>query len=540
MSKVVSKEQCPTCRDTGRDNLAVYEDGHKYCFGCAHYEASPDAPADIPPPSSSPAAGVSFFVQGSPQDLETRALSAKTCDFFRYEVGKYRGRTCHIANYYSAPGILAGQKLRFANKEMMAVGSISSAGLFGRQLWKSTKKLPIVVTEGELDALSVGQVFDLKYPVVSIPNGAAGAKSSLKKELQWLSEFREVILCFDQDDAGRQAVLDCVDLFEPGTVRVVRLPVKDANDMLVSGKSRELKNAVWNAEVVRPEAIVTVEDALQEALIKPTMGLSWPWATLTQITYGIQPNSIYTLGAGSGIGKTEFLKDLTLHLSQKHKAKIGAIFLESTPAQLLLRLAGGTIGRRLHVPGDQWNEEEVRQAMRSFSDSVYFYDPRKGYDVESVLQKIRYFVKGLDCKYIILDHLTALAAGMGDDRKELDETMSKLGRLVHELECTIFLVSHLAKPGVGKSYEEGRRVTASAFRGSQSIQYWSSFMIGLERDKLADEPEQRCLTTVRILKDRFSGEADGCTFNLKYNRETGRLDEHVLDLNNEEIFGAIT
>ena len=40
-SYVVDKEQCPKCADQGRDiscdNLAVYSDGHKFCFACEHF-----------------------------------------------------------------------------------------------------------------------------------------------------------------------------------------------------------------------------------------------------------------------------------------------------------------------------------------------------------------------------------------------------------------------------------------------------------------------------------------------------------------------
>ena len=36
-----SSEQCPACaengRDTSKDNLATYSDGHKYCFSCGYY-----------------------------------------------------------------------------------------------------------------------------------------------------------------------------------------------------------------------------------------------------------------------------------------------------------------------------------------------------------------------------------------------------------------------------------------------------------------------------------------------------------------------
>jgi len=45
VSQVVSKDRCPRCeeqgRDRHRDNLAVYSDGHEYCFACGYYKPSP-------------------------------------------------------------------------------------------------------------------------------------------------------------------------------------------------------------------------------------------------------------------------------------------------------------------------------------------------------------------------------------------------------------------------------------------------------------------------------------------------------------------
>lgn len=42
MSYCVKKTQCPKCsrmgKDNGKDNLAVYSDGHSFCFACGHIE----------------------------------------------------------------------------------------------------------------------------------------------------------------------------------------------------------------------------------------------------------------------------------------------------------------------------------------------------------------------------------------------------------------------------------------------------------------------------------------------------------------------
>jgi len=143
--------------------------------------------------------------------------------------------------------------------------------------------------------------------------------------------------------------------------------------------------------------------------------------------------------------------------------------------------------------------------------------------------------KGLGVKYIILDHLTALASHMKDERKELDKCMAELAGLVHSLDCTIFLISHLSAPQInpnagpdnnsGKTYEQGREVTGKSFRGSQALQYWPAFIFGVERNPSAENLEDRKIIKLRVIKDRLTGESTGQVVLLKYNRENGKLQE---------------
>jgi twinkle protein len=81
-------------------------------------------------------------------------------------------------------------------------------------------------------------------------------------------------------------------------------------------------------------------------------------------------------------------------------------------------------------------------------------------------------------------------------------------------------VSHLTTPE-GKAHEEGGRVLEKQFRGSRSIAYWSHFLFGIERDKQATDD----ITTFRVLKDRYTGDAAGVRFGLRYDTGTGLLAE---------------
>lgn len=529
---ILSREQCPSCLDSGNDNLIVKED-HAHCHACGHHEIYGEPiKANYSAPKT-----ITNLIQGTYQDLPTRGIQQAVCERYGYSVGKYTGylgkgyvedETVHLATYeYS--GTAVAQKVRNRDKKFTIKGDPSLMTLYGQWLYEPCSSKSVIIVEGEIDALTVSQVMGKSWAVVSVPNGAQNAHLEIRKQLEWLMGWGTVLLGLDSDEAGQKATKACLEIFDPSTVRTITWPAKDANELLLSGEAYKISEAIDSAKYYRPSSIVTANDIMSKILTRPTVGVSWPWPTLTQATYGIHPKKIYTIGAGSGIGKTEVLINLMCHLLEKEQLPVGALFLESTPEEIYLRTAGYFMKQRIHIPGCSWNEDEIRSTISKFNDKLFLYSlaeaGSQGATWASVKDKITYMVKGLGVKHIILDHLTALACHMKDERKELDSCMSELGGMVHSLDCTIFVISHLAKPMEGKGYEEGRIVTANAFRGSQSIQYWSAFMLGLERNKLAEDPAERLLTRVRVLKDRFSGEADGLTMYLKYDTITGRLNE---------------
>ena len=131
--------------------------------------------------------------------------------------------------------------------------------------------------------------------------------------------------------------------------------------------------------------------------------------------------------------------------------------------------------------------------------------------------------KALDCKWIMLDHLSIVVSSMeeGDERKMIDRAMTLLRTLVQETGIGLIVVSHLRRPE-GKGHEEGAHTSLSQLRGSHSIAQLSDIVIGLERNQQAEDNSDE--TTVRVLKNRFSGET-GPTGSLFYNKQTGRLTE---------------
>lgn len=503
---------CPDCGSS--DALAKYRNG-TYCFSCGAATTG-DVP-DVTPKGSSRA-----WIQAEPKALKKRGISQETCRIWGYGIGEdEQGRSIQVASFRDRKGKLVRQKLRYPDKKFQVIGD--GKCLYGAHLWRDAGRR-IVVTEGEIDALSVSQAQGNKWPVVSLPDGAQSARKALAAELEWLEGFEEVVLMFDADEPGQKAAEQCATLFAPGKCKLARLPegFKDANELLVAGRERDIIDALWSAKAYRPDGVVTAADVAESALQPEERGMSWPWEELSNLTYGIRRRECYAIGAGTGVGKTDFITECVAHLIEEHQVPVGCVFLEQNPGETLRRVAGKMASKAFHVPDAEWTREELVAAVSALADSnkLYLYDHFGAADWDTVKSRIRFMVQALDVKDIFLDHITALTAQAEDERREAESIMADIGSMVQELDCTIYFVSHLSTPD-GKPHEEGGRVMIRHFKGSRSIGFWSSFMFGLERDQ--QSTDERDVTTFRVLKDRKTGRATGQTFHLKYHHDTGRM-----------------
>ena len=140
--------------------------------------------------------------------------------------------------------------------------------LFGQHCWQPNHKweAPLIITEGELDCLSVAQAFNLKWPVVSITKGAGHAVNQIKDNLEYIESFPEVILCFDNDDAGHDAMVEVAHLIKPGNCKITTLPEKDASDLLRANRQQDLVNAIYNSTPFRPDGLVAGDEIWQEII----------------------------------------------------------------------------------------------------------------------------------------------------------------------------------------------------------------------------------------------------------------------------------
>lgn len=513
---------CPSCGSS--DAYAEYSDGHGYCFACCKYFPS-TKDKQMESTNVKEAKGLIPISELSFSALNARGINKETCQKLKYFVGHYNDKPCHVACYYDLQGNLVGQKLRFPDKTFSIRGKISNC-LFGSQLWESGKK--IVITEGEIDALTVSQLQGNQWPVVSIPNGAQAAKKSIEANLEYLSKFDQIILMFDMDDAGRKAVDECCKVLPAGKAYVANLPCKDPNECLLNGKSKDVIGAIWNARLYRPDGIVSGEDLYDKCVTdigNLADSVPYPWNAVNEKTKGIRHGELYVITSGSGMGKSTLLRELEYYFGVERKELCGIVALEESTRKTGLELMSLHLNKRILLNPSSSDEAGREDAFKATigNGCFYLYDHFGSLDSGNLLNKLRYMIVSLGCKRIFLDHISIVVSGMdsdedGGERKAIDKLMTNLRSLVEETQCTMFVVSHLKRPEK-KGHEEGGQVSLSQLRGSGAIAQLADMVIGLERNQQGENPN---VLTIRVLKNRFSGDT-GISGYLSYNPDTGRL-----------------
>ena len=527
-SDFVQHEPCPSCGS--RNNLARYTDGHGWCFGCGHYEGKTKHMGEVleftsvPSTQSAKQEGVLTFT-GEVRDLATRKIRKDTCDLWSYRVGELNGRPAQFA-YYVDPDTRrpVAAKVRFADKTFTFIGNTKDVGLYGQWLWRDSGKM-VIITEGEIDALTVSQLQNNKWPVVSVPNGAQGAAKAIRKSIDWLNRFETVVFMFDNDEPGRAAAVECAKLLPPGRAKIASLPLKDPSDMLQAGRGPEVIDAIWGAKEYRPDGIISAGD-LWEAISKvdDTPSVSYPWDDLTKKTSGIRKRELVTITAGSGIGKSLFCRTIAHDLIVNKGWKVGYVALEESPKRTLLGIASVGLHRPLHIDRSGVTDDELRAEFERIKGSLFLYDSFGSIDPDNLLERLRFLAVGLQCDALILDHISIAISGLEDieERRALDVMMTRLRSLVEETGVAMFVVSHLRRPAQSdKGHEQGLQTSLAQLRGSHAIAQLSDMVLGLERNQQGENPNE---TVVRVLKNRFSGDT-GEAGHLFYNRDTGCLQE---------------
>ena len=537
MGECVEKLPCPEC--VSSDALQVFEaeDGtfNGFCYACDTYHPHPYS-------NTVPKEEVIPISKVDPTEypilpIVTRGIKEGVCKAFdvRCAVDESDGVTI-TESYYpdTKDGVVTGWEVRnHKDKSFYGIGDRKgSVELWGTSLAKKNNGRNLFVTEGRLDAMSLyqclveqqGKKYSSSRPsVVSLTRGAAGALKDLLNNREFVESFSDVVLCLDNDDAGKRAVKDIIKTFP--LFKVATLPLKDANEMLLAKRDKELFNQVmWNSEVRRQGEIVDIEDFLETALLKPKMGVETPWPNVTKLIYGFRPHTVHIVGAAPKIGKSDHEYQIIHHLAYRLGIKVGVFDLENPPAKTSKKIASKEVGVDFTKPDSVYDVSTLRKSLLSMQGLVRFYDRGASRDWEDIRASIEEMHQLDGINFFVIDPLTSIVSrfSSSEANDRLNEICTDMADLVYKFPITLINYSHVNPKQKGsKAHEDGARVLSSEFTGSRAMEKWFHYGWGIRRNRSPDCPiEEQDISHLDLLFDRDFGNSG--TTKLFFNKSNMR------------------
>ena len=532
----ILKAHLPCLHCGSSDALAIYDDGHSYCFSCLKYEKVVDKSPEQMYNNSKDREIASHYltcvskkeykVSVSKQIISLRGISKDTMKFYGVyaEVDDVTGEpvTLHYPFGEDATNV---RNLKV--KSFHSEGNMREASCFGKDKFSRGMSQAITITEGPDDAMACFEMLGSKYPCISVKS-ASTARRDCERDFDYINSFDKIYLCFDNDKQGQEALKSVATLFDVNKVFHVKMDrFKDANDYLINNSSKEFVSVWWASKKFLPKGVVSGWDSIKAILEKEgnTSVASYPFEELQNMTYGIRLGEVVLLTAQEKVGKTEIMRAIEYHLCKTTDSNIGIIHLEEEEKRCVEGLIGYHLGVPAHLPDSGLSSVDKLEAFRSLERKegrVHFYTHFGSDDPDTILGVIRYLVSVCGCKFVFLDHITMLVTGFenDDERKKLDYISTRLAMLTRELQFTLFLVSHVNDNG--------------QTRGSRNISKVADLIVHLDRNIEAEDTDLRNRTKLVVKGNRFASRS-GPAGILQFDPKTFRLTElKAQDSNNVE------
>ena len=546
------KQQCPRCVSEGRDrsgnNLHVYgldaRGKHKgaKCFACDYTIPSEEW---LEENGHVQEEEISWTMIQFTEDDHKR-LKAHTT----YDSKNWRGITEATSKYFGVlyeydkegalisqytpntiQGKFSGYKKRMLPKTFSALGTNGAeCDLFGQFRFLKTKAKYCMIVGGEIDQLSAYQMLrDYQrqtgktdydpVPVASPTVGESGSFKQLQAQYEWFSRFEKIILCFDNDSAGKAATEKMVLALPKGKVYIADMTLKDPNEYLKQGKQREFVSVFYDAKPYTPVGVVGSNELYEKTLsqaLTPKIPLPPFMRGLRDATAGGIPlGYIINLGAASGVGKTSFVNELIYYWVFHSPHKIGVVSMELEAGQYGEVMLSRHIQRKIALISDPQEKVDFlmrddikRKAEELFttdgsSPRWHVLDDRDG-SLESLKKVVEELVIALDCKVIVLDPIQDILDGLTNEEQSLFMKWQK--QMVKSHMVTFININHIRKSGVGeKSGSAGAFITEEDFQGSSAIFKSGGLNVLFTRNKYAADEIERNTTHVIISKCRWTG-----------------------------------
>jgi len=347
--------------------------------------------------------------------------------------------------------------------------------LFGWQA-VSDKARNITICEGEIDAMSL---YACGFTALSVPfgGGAGGKHQWIENEYDRLARFDTIYLCFDNDEAGKTATADIARRLGEHRCRVVKLPLKDANECLLAGQLDLVNRGFLAAQSFDPQELRSASEFYDEIHAKfypdggVEAGLHLPFFDSEKLV--LRPAELSIWNGVNGHGKSQAVGQIVLE-AMRDGSRCCVASMEFKPEMLLWRITTQAAGLNGDSPP---SPEFIREITNWYQRRLWMFGVVGSANWERLLEVFQYAAKRYGCNIFVVDSL--LKCGIDeDDYNGQKRFVEALCDFKNTHDCHVLLVTHSRK-GDGEFKPTGKMDV----RGSGTITDLCDTLVNVWRNK---------------------------------------------------------
>ena len=556
---------CPECapqrKKKGEKTLSVTFEGDDLIYYCHHCNVSGrknNKPyyEKYQEKTESKVRAISVPKESSQGDIE-KFLSGRSIDYslikdkYRVVTGKryFRNHGDLMAGEVPAIGFVYGKeeavKWRSVDDKRFTQDGAARTFWGVDNVRRASQVDALIITEGEIDCLTVASALDSNQHAVSVPNGAPqkvsnkqiDASEDTKFSYIWdakdiLNDCTKIILVTDNDEAGNALQEELARRIGRAKCYGVMYPddCKDANDVLRLYGVDAVRGMIESAEPLPLEGVYQVDDYRQEVeqLYKNGMigGLSTGMHSIDKLFTVVQGQLSIVTGI-PGSGKSEFIDQLMVNLARQYGWKFAVASFENPPALHIAKLAEKIAGKPFFDgPTAKMSESEADSTLDYIHKHFMFLEQRTGEaaTIDSVLDRCQQAVMRMGVRGLVIDPYNYIAQSQKADNEHqgINDMLTRLVAFARAQGIHIWFIAHPAKMPTD---QEGRTAVPKGMNISGSASFFAKADLGItvHRNKNKD-------VEVHCWKVRFKWLGQVGKTVLDYDIPTGRYSDQVIDV----------
>ena len=429
---------------------------------------------------------------------EKRSISESTLNY----TGVKENGNCIVFEYKNELGEHLANKYR-KTKKSTGVKMWFEEGTNVNTLFNMDKvniSEPLLITEGEFDCLSAIEA-GFKN-AVSIPSGVNSTNQWITSNWTFIEQFEEVIIWFDNDEAGIKGAREVFNRLPNSIVKIVRCEVaNDINELLHKfGKLAVLKQ-IEKASTPTLDGVATL-DMIEDFDVHEAETLRTGIEYIDEKLIGMVFGSLNVLSGRNGSGKSTILNQIYIAeaIAQGYKAFLfsGELVAGNVKYWLLQTLANEEqFAEYTAKDGHKYKKVTIQskeKIINDMKDKFFLYD-NDDYRIEAIIEKMTILAKRYNVRVFVIDNLMTLESTVKDKYEAETDIVKKLKSFAKKYNALVHLVAHPRK-------SMNEEIEKDDVAGSANITNLADYVTTISRAK---DEEVEYDAVLKVLKNRHTG-----------------------------------